>query len=437
MSPAHLQNPRWFILFRLLFNCRFYYPIYTIFFLDAGLSMDQFATLNFIWALSIVLLEVPSGAFADVIGRRRLIVLSAVLMVLEMACLAFLPFHAGPLTFWVFAVNRVLSGAAEACASGADEALTYDSLPEDGREDAWRALQARLMRWNSLGFMLAMLSGAFLYEAGNVNKLLGWLGMSSHVTASQAMRIPVVLCFLMALACLAISLKFAPAPGEKTSAKIEPGAMRKTFAGIAETGGWILRSPVALGLLVVGLCGDSFMRLFYTIGSQFYRTIDIPTTWNGPIGAIASLSGMAFAPIIAGMSKHWSSKAVYALLGVLIFVGFAGLAYPVKLWGVLAAIPFWFGMRLLHFNLSVHLNAAIPAEKRATALSFRGLSMNLAYGLVMQSFGWQALALGKSLPGASTDAIFTAAMPAWAWVFLGIAVAVGVLFGRKLPAKAA
>jgi MFS family permease len=67
-------NVRLFLAFRLLFNCRFYYPVYTILFLDLGLSLGEFAALNVIWALTIVLLEVPSGALADRFGRRPLVV---------------------------------------------------------------------------------------------------------------------------------------------------------------------------------------------------------------------------------------------------------------------------------------------------------------------------------------------------------------------------
>ena len=48
------------------FNCRFYYPIYLVMFLDFGLTISlEFATLNLVWAISIILLEVPSGALAD------------------------------------------------------------------------------------------------------------------------------------------------------------------------------------------------------------------------------------------------------------------------------------------------------------------------------------------------------------------------------------
>ena len=64
--PRELEaNLNRFILFRLFFNARFYYPVFTILFLDYGLTLEQFSILNLVWALTIVLAEVPSGALAD------------------------------------------------------------------------------------------------------------------------------------------------------------------------------------------------------------------------------------------------------------------------------------------------------------------------------------------------------------------------------------
>ncbi|MFT7293048.1 MAG: hypothetical protein ACI87Q_000894, partial [Pseudohongiellaceae bacterium] len=61
-TPAQLEgNLRRFIVFRLLYTARFYYPVFTILFLDYGLSLEQFAILNLVWALTIVFAEVPSG----------------------------------------------------------------------------------------------------------------------------------------------------------------------------------------------------------------------------------------------------------------------------------------------------------------------------------------------------------------------------------------
>lgn len=73
-SPFEIRNIRSFIAFRIFFNARFYYPVFTILFLDFGLSLEQFALLNVAWAVTIVILEVPSGAMADVIGRRNLLI---------------------------------------------------------------------------------------------------------------------------------------------------------------------------------------------------------------------------------------------------------------------------------------------------------------------------------------------------------------------------
>jgi MFS family permease len=130
-SPFEIRNVRLFIAFRVFFNARFYYPVFTILYLDFGLTLEQFALLNAAWAASIVLLEVPSGAMADTIGRRNLLILTGILMVIEIALLCFVPMGNPDLLFRIFLVNRVLSGAAEAAASGADEAIAYDALKQE------------------------------------------------------------------------------------------------------------------------------------------------------------------------------------------------------------------------------------------------------------------------------------------------------------------
>ena len=78
-SPFAIGNVRRFIAFRAFFNARFYYPVFTILFLDFGLTLTQFALLNVVWAVTIVLLEVPSGALADTLGRKNLLVFAGAL----------------------------------------------------------------------------------------------------------------------------------------------------------------------------------------------------------------------------------------------------------------------------------------------------------------------------------------------------------------------
>src|SRR5580704_9147161 len=74
------RNWRRFVLFRVLFNSRFYYPVLAVLFLDLGLSPTQYTLLNFAWALAIVFSDIPAGVLADRIGRKPLVVAAAVFM---------------------------------------------------------------------------------------------------------------------------------------------------------------------------------------------------------------------------------------------------------------------------------------------------------------------------------------------------------------------
>jgi MFS family permease len=123
-------NPGRYVWFVALYNARAYYPVLAILFLDLGLTLDQYVMLNLIWAATIFLFEVPSGALADTFGRKKLLVTASLLTVAEMSCLLFAPKDGGWLLFSICVVNRLLSGLSEAAVSGADEALAYDSLPE-------------------------------------------------------------------------------------------------------------------------------------------------------------------------------------------------------------------------------------------------------------------------------------------------------------------
>src|SRR5258708_6246240 len=85
------RNWRRFVLFRVLFNSRFYYPVLAILFLDLGLSATEYTILNFAWALAIVFTDLPAGVLADRIGRKPLVVAAAICMVLEMILLSVAP----------------------------------------------------------------------------------------------------------------------------------------------------------------------------------------------------------------------------------------------------------------------------------------------------------------------------------------------------------
>ena len=331
-SPFDVVNVRQFIAFRVFFNCRFYYPVFTILFLDLGLTLSQFALLNVAWAITIVLLEVPSGAMADIIGRRKLMVTAGVLMVVEMSVLAFMPRGNPDLLFAVFLVNRVLSGAAEAAASGADEALAYDALKIEGDVEDWGRVLDRQIRYRSLASILAMTIGAAVYDPALVRTFIHWLGWDVTITQETTLRFPLYLTLLMALLTLRATIKMreidleadedGPHDGEPLGKSIVR-AFRLTF----RAGRWILQTPFALVIILAGLMFDHVLRLQITLSSQYYRLIELPEASYGLISSARSVMGLFVPAIALAMVRRYSPTRNFFIMAALAFVGLYGLTF--------------------------------------------------------------------------------------------------------------
>jgi MFS family permease len=412
------RNLKLFIAFRLLFNARYYYPVFAVIQLDYGLTMEQFAVLNAVWAVSIVVLEVPSGALADRFGRKRLVLAASVLMVLEMALLAFVPLGSNLVVFWAWVANRILSGAAEAAASGADEALAYDSIPADRRESLWPRALSRLMRLSSLAFIGVMLVGAAVYDPEVVNRALASLGSGLVVSKEDVLRMPVYLTLVNALLAVAVAALMKEAPLETSC-----GGESSLWSGVAATGRWIVGTPLVCGLILAALVHDSVLRLFTVTASEYYRLIGIPVVWFGVVGAASAAIGLFVPQVAEALVKRGSMRANYRLVSILSLLGLVGASLAVPLWGVAVVVFFRFAFGLLNYFTSHYLNGAVDSSHRATVLSFRGLALNLGFGALSLLYGGILHALreppgGGEIALTEADSVYRSSLLWLPWLFL-------------------
>lgn len=283
LEKIALRNVRSFTLFRVFFTARFYYPVYALLFLDFGLTLAQFGILNAVWAATIVMAEVPSGALADTIGRRSLLIATGVLMVLEMAVLLVAPIGGGSLLFSLFLANRIISGLAEAAASGADEALTFDSLKAAGMETRWGHVLERVQRDTSLAFFFAMMIGAAVYDPEMVNAVLQFFGAGFYVEQSQLVKIPILLTLISGTVVLAMALRMKETamPARSSLSETIKESGRKTMAA----GRWIWQTPLPFGIILAAMAIDSVVRQFLTLASEYWNVIKLPIASYGLIGS--------------------------------------------------------------------------------------------------------------------------------------------------------
>lgn len=388
-GPFVWRNPRLFVLFTTFYNARAYYPVLAVLFTDLGLGLEQYVLLNAVWAAAIFLFEVPSGALADVIGRKRLLVFSSVLMVMEMAILLLAPRDGGWLLFALCLLNRFLSGTSEAAASGADEAIAYDSLPAAGRQAAWDEVLAAAMRWRAAGFLIAMTLGGLLYDPSWINSLLP---ERLAVPLDLARRLPVALVFLQALACLAISLRFE----EKAPHAVSAGyRCRKALRLTLETARQAFTTRSIAVVLVGGLLIDAVTRNFATLVSEYYRLIGIPGWVFGVIGSVIAV-GNWFIPAIAARINQRHGPVGALILGGMAAV--LGLLLLVPAWpwfGLVPAMLLMVTLGYVSFTVSRHLHSVAESAGRATLLSVKGLVFNLAYGLYSLAFSLTLAGVGN------------------------------------------
>ncbi len=148
------------------------YSVYALLFTDSRLSVAQVSSLFVIWSVTGFVLEVPSGAWADTIDRRRLLVLAAFVHALGYASWVVWPTYAG------FALGFVLWGVAGSIQSGTFESLVYDELDAHGVAGRY----ARIIGWSHAAAMTANLvasvSAAPLMRLGSY-ELVGWVSVGA------------------------------------------------------------------------------------------------------------------------------------------------------------------------------------------------------------------------------------------------------------------
>lgn len=179
---AITRSLRLFYVFRLLATSYLYVPIFMLFQASRGLSFGESLALGGIFSGVVILVEVPTGVFADRIGRRRSMLLGALTMVAS--CLI----AADATTFGEFAVAEVLAAVSIALCSGADSAYLFDFLRSHDRVHEYSRYESTASAWHLMGSAVAFAGGGLLAQID--------LALPYLVTAGVAAIAAVIACLL-------------------------------------------------------------------------------------------------------------------------------------------------------------------------------------------------------------------------------------------------
>ncbi len=119
-------------MYRVFCTMNFIMPIFMLFLIDKGLSSFEIFITQAIYTATELILTIPSGAFADKVGRKRTLILSTVLYAIGFVSYGYSS------TFTQILLAEIVFAVSSAAFHGTGEAFLYDTLAEAKQEKRYK-----------------------------------------------------------------------------------------------------------------------------------------------------------------------------------------------------------------------------------------------------------------------------------------------------------
>lgn len=151
--------------FLLSLTSAFCFVTYIPFLVSHGMNLWQINVINSFFMATIILMEMPTGSFADKFGRHRSLTVSCFILALSYFS------YQGANSFWIFIFAEVVAGIGKTFASGALEAWMIDSLLAQNKFYLKQRIFSFESYFVSAGTIIGSLSGAYI---GDFNLSWPW-----------------------------------------------------------------------------------------------------------------------------------------------------------------------------------------------------------------------------------------------------------------------
>jgi len=351
-------NTKYYPWYRALVYMMAWLPIFFLYF-NEGLNFREVILLESIYYFSVVILEVPSGYFSDLLGRKKTLVISSLAF-----AASYLAFGLWEPDFVLFAIAQVLLAFGFSFMSGTNTAFHYEALVDAGLQSEFPEREAKVQSWSSYAGALAALLGG----------LIGTVQLSWGYLLSFGFMIPALL----------ITLKFSEPDNNTKGATALPLAQLKEI--------WeYFKVKELLWLFIFSVVLYALIHVPYEFYQPYLRLLE-EDDFKIPLSA-AMYSGLLFAGtrfvggMVAGQSVFLANKLGLKTLCLLALVMQLGII------GMLGAILNPFIILLILFrSVSLSMTAApvnaeiaprVQQQHRATYLSVQSLMSRLSFSLAL------------------------------------------------------
>lgn len=351
-------SPNIRIAYILSFFNELYFPVTAwLFFYLKYLDFPQIAILTGIGGIASNLLEIPTGAFADRVGRKTAVFLSYILFSIGMFGIAF------STTFWVFLIFTLINSLCNALYSGSLEALVYDTLKEERQEEHFDKVITKMEAFIWIGLFIGAISGGFMYQY--------WF------------RLPFLIQGIITIigALIALGLKEPHIDSKKYDMKL---FLKQNIVGFKELFANIKIAQLSIVFIVVGA---GYFIASSILGISQLKQYGMNPSDAGIIFAIGFIISAAVSFIYPKLKQKLGVRTLFigvigALLASFLFANFVGV-----LLGSMVVIGRIASSTTFRNTRSIIMNRYLSSENRATSLSTLVLLSQLPYALFAYPIG--------------------------------------------------
>jgi MFS family permease len=374
-----IKISKWFML---------YMPYIIPFYTENDLDMQQIMLLQAAYSVSIVILEIPSGYFADVIGRRRTLIMGTIMGTLGFVVYGFSNGFLG------FLIAELVLGFGQSFISGADSAMLYDSLLDNKKEKDYIRFEGRM---TSIGNIAEALAGI----AGGLIALIS-LRMNFYVQAGVA--------FLAVPA--AISL-IEPSIHER----MKFFSFRKILQVVNDS--LFVNKKLRINIFFSATIGTATLTMAWFV-QPYFEFVSLQLSLYGLFWTLLNLTVGLAAMVAYKVERRLGQNKTVIIFAILIPAGYLVLGQVQGLWAISILFIFYVLRGIATPVLKDYIHRHTTSDVRATVLSVRNFIIRLMFVIVGPAMGH--ITDNKGLP---------AALNSGGLVFMGFAVILLILFIRS------
>jgi len=346
-------------IFQILCGLFFSVPVMVLFWQDNGLSLTEIMILQSLFSITIVLLEVPTGYFADVFGRKKSLIYASFFSFFGFVI------YSLSYSFYQFLVAEIFLAFAISLMSGSDSALLYDTLKDLKKENLYKKIWGNILSYGLISIAFASIIGGFV---GKID--LRW---------TIYLTVPFM--------ALLIPLSFSLEEPKRHKVIFKKGYILELFKTIKCT---IIKNRKLKWLIIYSGILLGFNSVALWLYQPYFKISGLDIAYFGIV--FASFN------IIAAISSKYAHKIEsiagqkLSLISLVLIVGISYLLMSNFIY--IFSFSFAFLQQFVRgFSRPIiedYVNKLTSSEIRATVLSVQNMSFQFFYAAVIPIIGWIA-----------------------------------------------